>query len=268
MLLGAAFSLLPLSVAPAHSRLLVTAQLGACAFVAGLTVGGVRLLRAWSGSARGRRLRALLCLVPLALLLRAHTLAELRWGRLYVQVLVQIELSLEQAFVRGNLLGPDGSGSDLGEREVIVINAHTQTVAFHGHFWLDSEGYPRPASWRPLALAQVPFVAVRVDPNTLELSTIQGALLESGAELFFRREGQGMPAPTALHWPGLDVQVLDDDGEGHPTRVQFTLPAPLEDPRYLYLVTTPEGLMRWTPPPVGGRAIVPRPRLPIVLEQP
>ena len=42
----------------------------------------------------------------------------------------------------------------------------------------------------------------------------------------------------------------------------FTFPYALDDPRYLFLISTPEGLRRWPVPKVGGRGIVPFARLP------
>ena len=256
---GALLALLPLTVAPPHSRLLVCAQLGVSAVVAALILASTRRLSEWKRSSHARRLLALLPLPLAGLLTYAHTFADLRWARTYTEVLANMNASMDAAFEHGDLLG-----EDLGGREVIVVNAISQTVGLHGHYWLDAEGWPRPRSWRSLAMGEFAIVARRVDATHIELSSIQGAWLLSGAELFFRRSNQGITAGTSFSVPGLDIAVADDDGAGHPTRIQFGFPAALEDPRYLFLISTPQGLMRWTPPAPGKRAIIPHPQLPLV----
>ena len=73
-----------------------------------------------------------------------------------------------------------------------------------------------------------------------------------------------MPAGSRFELPGLVVEVHADDGAGHPTRIHFTFPASLDDPRYLWVVSTDEGVRRWPVPAVGDLAPVPRPQLPAV----
>ena len=86
-------------------------------------------------------------------------------------------------------------------------------------------------------------------------------MLTSG-ELFFRRAERLLPAGSKFHYPDMDVEVLADDGEGHPTRVRFQFPRSLDDPRYLFLVSTKDGLNRWSVPKVLGTAVIPLPRVP------
>lgn len=260
---GAGLAVVPLTVAPAHTRLLIGAQLGFAAIVAAAIVAGVRGLSRWrvlEGSRRERVL-AILAAPILALATYAHSVAELRWDLRYLDVLAAMNASIDAAFEGGDLLG-----DDLGERDVIVINVVGQTTGFHGQYWLDLEGWPTPRSWRPLAMGEFAMVARRIDADTLELSAIQGAWLRTGAEQFFRRGDRKLPAGTAFALPGLRVEITADDGAGHPTRIEFGFPASLDDPRYLFLVSTAEGLRRWPVPELGARAPVPRPRLPLVTE--
>lgn len=252
--IGAVLGLLPLSVAPAHSRLLIPAQLGACALVAAVIVAAARSL-----AARPRRIASLACVPLAAILLYGHSWAELRWSQTYLAGLTNMNRTIEAAFDRG-----DVPAAELGGRDVIVLNAISQTVALHGHYLLHFRGQPTPRSWRSLAMAEFPIIATRTGPKSLELSAVQGGWLRTGAELFFRRDGRTLPAGTAFELPGLSIQIKSDI-EGYPSRVRFGFPDSLDDPRYLFLVSTPDGLRRWQVPKLGARAPVPIPGLPLVL---
>jgi hypothetical protein len=255
---GAVLGLVPLSVAPAHSRLLIPAQLGACALVAATIIAAARSLAAKPQHPR-RIARAVVC-VPLAVILvYAHSWAELRWSRIYLAGLTNMNRTIEAAFDRADL-----QPAEFGGRDVIVLNAISQTIALHGHYFLHARGQPTPRSWRSLGMAEFPIIARRTDAHTLELSAVQGGWLRSGAELFFRRDGRTLPAGTAFALPGLAVQI-DADVEGYPTRVRFGFPDSLDDPRYLFLISTPQGLRRWQVPKLGARAVVPIPALPLVV---
>ncbi|PRQ06439.1 hypothetical protein [Enhygromyxa salina] len=251
---GAVLGLVPLSVAPAHSRLLIPAQLGACALVAAM---GVATIRALTG-ARPYRVASICCVPLTAALVYGHTVSELQWSRVYLAGLTNMNRTIEAAFDRG-----DVPAAEFGGRDVIVLNAISQTVALHGHYLLNARGQPTPRSWRSLAMAEFPIIARRTGKRSLELSAVQGGWLRSGAELFFRRDGRTLPAGTAFEIPGLSVQI-NADVEGYPTRVTFGFPASLDDPRYLFLISTPQGLRRWQVPKRGDRAVVPIPALPLV----
>ena len=103
--------------------------------------------------------------------------------------------------------------------------------------------------------------AFRPDARTLELTAIQGAWLMTAGELFFRRAEQLLPTGSTLDYPGMRVKVLADH-EGRPTKVRFSFPHSLDDPRYLFLTSTTQGLNRWQVPKVLGTAVVPLPRIP------
>ncbi|PRP91408.1 hypothetical protein ENSA5_55250 [Enhygromyxa salina] len=256
--LGALLGLLPLTVAPAHSRLLIPAQLGSCALVAATIVGAARLVSSRVPGPRPHLLRRVLPLPIAAALLWSHTWSDLRYGRAYLVGLTSMNRSIEAAFTRGDLLGDDLDG-----RDVIVLNAVGQTVALHGHYLIHAHGGPTPRTWRSLAMAEFPMVAMRTRADTLELSAIQAGWLYTGGELFFRHADQLLPAGTAFEIPGLAVEVTADV-DGHPTRIEFRFPSSLDDPRYLFLICTPEGLRRWQVPKLGKRAPVPIPKLPLV----
>jgi hypothetical protein len=256
LVLGGLLGLLPIAVAPAHSRLLIVAQLGFCTLVAALLVASVRLLRGEPKSVR-LRLRGL-ALIPFAgLLAYAHTIGDLRWGHAYLKYIDELQAQNVAAFVEGDLLGPDLAGAD-----VVILNAPSQTLGLYGPYVLDANGGPVPRSWRPLALGgEFAMFATRPAPRVLELAAIQGAWMHKAGELFFRREDQPLFAGDVLVYPSLRVEILADQG-GHPTKIRFEFERPLE--QFIFVSATTEGLRRWSVPAVGHSNIVPLPRLPPV----
>jgi hypothetical protein len=256
LLLGGLLGLLPVSVAPSHERLLVVTQLAACSIVALIPFACVRLIRrsGWLDRLRG------VALIPFVVVLAlGHVWADLYWNHRYLIHLAGMQQSDAMGFSEGDVLEQDLEG-----RDVVVLNGPSQTVGMYGPFLLHSEGRPVPASWRSLSLGgEHAMFAFRLDERTLELSAIQGAWLLTSGELFFRRAEHGVPAGTVFEFPSLRVEVMTDDGEGHPTKVRFRFPHSLDDPRYLFLTSTRHGLMTWKVPPIKGSAIVPLPRQPI-----
>jgi hypothetical protein len=261
VVLGAALGLLPVSVAPAHSRLLVVAQLGACVSVSLLMFACARLLLDWRERGGGLTLARLcgLGLLPfVAALALLHTHWDLQWSQRYTRHLAGMAEANKLAYSEGDLLAQELDG-----REVIVLNGPSQSTGMYGRFVLDFHGRPIPASWRPLALgSDHSMFAYRPAADTLELAAIQGGWLHTAGELFFRRADELLPTGSKLSYPGLDVEVLADHG-GHPTKIRVRFPHSLDDPRYLFLTSTQAGLNVWTVPPIRGSRVVPLPAMPI-----
>lgn len=253
LLVGGLLGLLPVSVAPTHERLLVITQLAACSIVALLPFACWRLVRSMSTL---ERLRGAVLVPFVALLALGHVVGDLYWNHRYLIHLAGMQESDAMGFSEGDLLEQDLEG-----RDVVVLNGPSQTVGMYGPFLLHSQGHAVPASWRSLALGgEHAMFAFRPDAHTLELSAIQGAWLLTSGELFFRRAEHGVPAGTVFEYPSMRIEVLADDGEGHPTKVRFRFPHSLDDPRYLYLTSTRRGLMRWSVPAIKRSTIVPLPR--------
>ncbi|KIG16567.1 hypothetical protein DB30_04338 [Enhygromyxa salina] len=264
---GAVLGMLPVAVAPPHSRLLIIAQLGVCAIVAAALVACVRLLLGRAGvaplqSGAGSpvwptRLRGLL-LIPFAgLLAWLHTIGDVRWGNEYLRHLDELQAANVAAFTAGDLLSQPLEG-----RDVVILNGPSQSVGLYGEYVLQSLGQPMPATWRPLALGcDFPMVATRPADDTLELFVVQGSWMHTAGELFFRREDQPLWAGDVLEYPSLRVEILADDN-GHPSRVLFRFDRSLDDPSFVFVVATKQGLQRWPVPARGGRNVVPLPRLP------
>lgn len=262
LVLGGLLGLLPIAVAPAHSRLLVIAQLAVCPLVAAIIVGCVRLLlgRVVASTSTSRVRGA--ALLPIAgLLAWQHTIGDIRWGNSYLRYLDALQASNMVAFEAGDLLKDDLSG-----RDVIIVNGPSQSVGLFGSFVLHTADLPTPRSWRPLTIgSNFASVANRPAANTLVVSTVQGAWLRNAGELFFRREDQPLRTGDKLSYPTLSAEVLRDD-DGHPTSVRFVFDRDLDDPSLVFVVATEQGIMRWDVPPVKGRNVIPLPKLPAVPE--
>jgi hypothetical protein len=258
VLLGAALGLLPISVAPSHSRLLVVAQLGACVSVSLLAFGCGRLLLG-RGRPVGNRILGIALLPIVAIMLWLNIVEDLKWTRRYLIHLDGMQASNAAAFTQGDLLD-----QALADRDVIVMNGPSQSVAMYGPFVLDVNGMPVPNSWRSLALGgDHPIWVFRPSDKVLELSAIRGSWLQTAGESFFRRSDRPLRAGASFDYPSMHIEVLDDD-DGHPTRVRFSFARSLDDPSFLFLISTKQGLMRWEIPPIEGSQTVPRPRLPYV----
>lgn len=266
VLVGGLLGLLPIAIAPAHSRLLIVAQLATCSVVSASLLACLRLLlgraKARNESPRARmgvRARGL-ALFPFACLLTyAHGLGDLRWGQAYIEHLDELQAANLQTFYQGDLLDQQLAG-----RDVVILNAPSQSVGLFGEFVLASQDWPAPSTWRPLSLGgEFPMLATRLSEDTLELTAIQGAWMHTAGELFFRREDQRMHAGDQLRFPSLAVDI-HADVDGHPTSVRFRFPSSLDDPRWLFVIATREGLRRWPVPGIGQRRPVPLPLLPEV----
>jgi hypothetical protein len=186
------------------------------------------------------------------------SVGDVVWGDSQIDHLIALQTSSIAAFTQGDVLAQELEG-----REVIVLNSNSQSVGLYGEFMLAAYGRPVPASWRTLAMGEFPMSVRRPKDNVLELSAIQGAWLRGPNELFFRREDQHVFAGDIFEYPNLRVEVLADEG-GDPTKVRVTFPHGLDDPRYLFLISTPQGLRRWRVPVVGGPGVVPLPFMPVV----
>lgn len=260
LVLGGLLGLLPIAVAPAHSRLLIVAQLGVCVLIAAVLVASVRLvtgrgLPAPDRSSTALRIRGLVLVPFCGLLAYAHTIGDLRWGHAYLQYIDELQAQNLAAFVDGDLLRPDLEGAD-----VVILNAPSQTIGLYGSFVLDANGWPAPRSWRPLALGgEFAMFASRPEPATLELTAIQGGWMHKAGELFFRREDQPLATGDVLEYPSLRVTILAAEG-GHPSKIRFEFDRPLE--HFIFVTATPQGLRRWPVPAVGKIGVVPLPRLP------
>ncbi|NJK31621.1 MAG: hypothetical protein HC927_03950, partial [Deltaproteobacteria bacterium] len=207
-----------------------------------------------------RRARGLLLAPLAATTLGLGVVGDVWWGDSQVEHVKGLQRAAIASFTHGDVLAQELEG-----REVIVLNSNSQAVGLYGEFVLAAYGQPVPASWRTLAMGEFAMFASRPRDNVLELAAIQGAWLRGPNELFFRREDRHVVTGDVFEYPSLRVEVLADE-DGDPTKVRMTFPHSLEDPRYLFLSSTPKGLRKWAVPAVGKPGVVPLPRMPVVEE--
>ena len=96
----------------------------------------------------------------------------------------------------------------------------------------------------------------RIDPNTLEVRPRNGW----GALPVERIFGALYDLPRAgseLDCESIHVSVQENDAEGHPTRVQFRFPTPLESTDRLWLSWRGKKPVPWHPPPLGRELVIP-----------
>jgi hypothetical protein len=265
--IAAWIGLLPVSVAPAHERLLVPAQLAASVLVAGVGIGALRLAlgiaidpEVVEGRGRPGWIGRLLPLPLAGLAVGLGIPGDLVWGHYNIGHLHGLQVNNVAAFTEGDLLDQKIAG-----RDVVLLNCASQSVGLYGGYMLDAYGGQVPRTWRLLAMSQFAMFANRPAENVLELTAIQDAWLRTAGELFFRREDQPLRKGDVLEHPGLRAEILADE-DGDPTSVRFTFSASLDDPRYLFVISTPTGLRKWTVPKVGSRGVVPFPMLPTITD--
>jgi hypothetical protein len=260
VVLGAVLGLVPITTAPPQERLLVLTQLGACALIAVVTIASVRvLLGRLPDSASASWLRRLLPVPFMLILLLRHGVDDLRLGARMVEAIHVTQSPSLAAFARGDLASMDPEA--LRGRDVVVLNAVDLPTGLHGGFILEAHGWPVPRSWRTLAMGPFALSVTRLAPDTLELWAVHGAWLGTTYEHNFRRADQPLYAGDVRERGGLRVEIVEDL-DGHPTRLRVQFPVSVDDPRYLFLISTKQGLRRWQPPKLGRPGIVPLPALP------
>jgi hypothetical protein len=97
----------------------------------------------------------------------------------------------------------------------------------------------------------------RTAADTLELSAVDGTLLDGPWPSLFRSRGQPLARGAVVRTSYMTATVLDDRA-GRPTRVSFQFTQPLDAPSLVFLVFRDGGLRRLAPPPIGTELTLPR----------
>jgi hypothetical protein len=108
-----------------------------------------------------------------------------------------------------------------------------------------------------LSMAAAAHRVRRTGPDTLELSTPEGTLLDGPWPSLFRDRALPLPRGSVIRTSYMTVTVLDDHA-GLPTRASFTFTRPLDDPSLIFLVFRDGRLRRFTPPAIGSVVDLPR----------
>jgi hypothetical protein len=115
-------------------------------------------------------------------------------------------------------------------------------------------GAPLPAAWWLLSAAPFDHRLSRPSADRLELEVLGGHLLGDDSQRLFRPASWPMKAGDRYQQGSLQVEILEVDPVG-PSRVAFTFPAPLDDPRYQW-VAWQEGVLRRMEVPAVGQSLL------------
>jgi hypothetical protein len=250
LLLGGAISLLPMVASFTHSRVLIPAALAFAPASASV------LEWCWEALHDPRRRARHALLLPLCLGV----------GVLYMQVWRAGTRSWNEAAG-----GPNHFGSILKlitdaevdwkqaeHKRVVLLGTADHTAMVFAPYVLWASGEPMPRSWWTLSAAPYAFELYRPAPNVLELSTLGGPLLRSEMEALYRADRFRMRVGERVQLPGLQIEILRLE-EGFPQTVRFTFERDVEDPSYLFLYPSPEGLGPARLPEIGERLLFRKP---------
>ena len=127
------------------------------------------------------------------------------------------------------------------------------------------EALPRPDRFgyrrtTVLSVATTEHRLKRTAPDTLELSTPRGTLLDGPWAVTMRRPDRALARGSVVQLGDFRATVLDDH-QGRPTRVAFRFDRSLEDPSLVLLAVVGGQLQRFQPPPLGVDIALPRGRV-------
>jgi hypothetical protein len=264
LLLAALCSLIPLSGTASMSRLTLAP---AIAFDAALGY-------------------ALVWLVQLALDRRPTTGAGLRVGRpsplvrssaaLGALLVLQLHVVRAARETRGGVNGlseasvrdtrvvqqADFALDDLRGHDVIVVSAHDMATQYCLPYVLHLAGRTLPASSHILSpAAENEHILYRPASNILDLEYPKPLLGEPYSHNVYRRddaffyEGQQIPGEA------FNI-IVNEVRDGMPRRLTFIFRADMDDPRYVFMFPTKQGLKRFTLPRIGETQKLPAPAWP------
>jgi hypothetical protein len=117
-------------------------------------------------------------------------------------------------------------------------------------------GMPLLRAWWVLSCTGVGLEVRRTGIADLELRTLGLGLLDHPWAMTYLLPQHAPPKGTVVNAGRMRAEVLEV-GPAGPTRVKFTLPESLDDPKLVMLFPKPGGWERITPPSIGGVVSLP-----------
>ncbi len=154
------------------------------------------------------------------------------------------------------VLGAELDPKRVGDQRVIVLNAtEFSTTFFFVHAWT-YHGLPEPRAFLPLSVAPFAHDVERIADNELRLRPLGASILGAHTE-HFRPLDRPMRDGESIQLDGVRVTVerMRDD---RPQSVRVTFDRSVDDPAYVFLTATQQGLKRVALPPVGDILRLPR----------
>ncbi|HEY6560793.1 MAG TPA: hypothetical protein VI072_26125 [Polyangiaceae bacterium] len=251
--LGALLAVIPGSTALPENRVLVASSFGAAAVAGSLMMGSL------SSAFRFIRERRFVLASLLVLLILPIAYAHgyiARW-RAIEHLRGFMGAAAVQRHWAATAQIPDEGARD--RRVIIVTGADFTTIA--NLPWVRSLlGRPLVKSyWRLSGAVQVHEIQ-RIAPNAIELQVLSNELEDSMAGSLYRSAKLGFSPGDSFSMPGMRVEVLGvDDATLTPWSTRITFAHSLDDPRYLFLHSMPEGLRSFKMPRIGEKLRLPAP---------
>lgn len=246
--MGMLTSLLPLIGTLPSTRLLLVPSVGGSALFGVLFWDAYRRLREPGALRRFMPWARALAVSPIAIVhlvlapLSSHLLAK--W------------FSDTQAFVHRVVREAEIDDAHVASQDLVMLNAPDATMLLYVPHVRHELGSPMPKSWCPLAMTPRPIRIARTAPDTLELSTAAGSLIENPLATVARRPDLPLRSGETVVVRDLEVRVIEVGPEG-PRRIAFHFSRPLEDPSLVILFIANNRLARLRVPPVGGVVVTP-----------
>jgi hypothetical protein len=150
----------------------------------------------------------------------------------------------------------------LQHKHVIIISAPDWAAQYGLPFIRHLHGLEMPASSEVLSAAtnsrhELSRIGTTILDLRLEPARADPAFLNS----VYRHGSSRFRLGEVLQCARFEVTVLAAE-QGEPTSLRFEFPVSVDDARYVFLYSTPHGLIRLTPPPLGTTLRLPVPTWP------
>ena len=138
---------------------------------------------------------------------------------------------------------------------LVLVNPPSDIFAAYVVILRASEGRPLPPT-RWLATGTSNVAVTRTDARTLEVKP-DGGFIPFVSERMLRRLDRPFSRGQVIHLSGVDVTIVDVTGDGRPAEIAARFDRALDDPSLHWEAWHRSGFVPWTPPPVGGRVVLP-----------
>lgn len=140
----------------------------------------------------------------------------------------------------------------VARQRIVIVSTVEHTTGVFLPFVRYALGHPLPRSCWTLSGSPHAHDILRPAPNVLEIAVLGGAFMGEGVENFYRDDRLAFVPGETTKIDGLKIEIVAVK-EGKPSRVRFTFDKPLEDPDYLFLYSSPDGMRRIELPKVGEK---------------
>jgi hypothetical protein len=145
----------------------------------------------------------------------------------------------------------DFGDSDVSSRHVFVVSAHNMAAQYLMPYLMHAARLPIPLTSHILSpAAENSHVLSRVAENVLDVLFPEPITNAPFAPMVYRQAGTGFFPGQTFHNALFDVEVKLVRG-AEPRQLRFTFRSPLEDPQYLFVYPTKEGIQPVRLPMVG-----------------